>query len=117
MILKHSLISLIQTYLKDRDLIHAQIASNGLENYDLPASPAGEQLLFLGMFAGMFMFVLLISLVFWIIALYFTYKNWNKIPTWAKIIAVLGLLGVFAGGPVVSLIVVVWPYENYKQIN
>ena len=44
------------------------------------------------------------SIVFWIWGLVITYNYWNKIPIWAKVLAILGLLT--GGGGLFTVIIV-----------
>ena len=49
--------------------------------------------------------ILLISAIIWIIALYLTVMTWHKLPTWAQVLTLIGLLtGV--GGPIMTIVVV-----------
>ena len=59
-----------------------------------------------GVATGVIVVLVLISLAIWIWGLVVTLKYWKKLPSWAQIFAVLGLLPVLPLGPVVTLIVV-----------
>ena len=47
----------------------------------------------------------LILLILWIWGLLITIKFWKEIPTWAKVLAIIGLVVPFLG-PVLTIIVV-----------
>jgi len=57
-----------------------------------------------GVAAGVMVLVIILSIGFWIWALVVTVKYFDVLPPWAKILAVLGLVGF--GGPVLTLIAV-----------
>ena len=55
-----------------------------------------------GIFLTMFIFVLVI----WTYALILTVNNWDKLETWAQILAVIGLFTAYFGGPLMTIVVV-----------
>ena len=60
----------------------------------------------LGFTAGIFMVVLVLSVVIYIWAVIALIQNWNRLPDWAKIVGALGVIPAIPLGPVVTLIVV-----------
>ena len=54
----------------------------------------------------------LVNVILWIYGLFITIKYWYQLPTWAKILAVLGLL---FGGPIVTIIAVYIGKNQTKQ--
>ena len=50
--------------------------------------------------------ILLAVVVVWFVALYLLIKNWNRIPVWAKVIGIIGLIPQIPGGPILTIIVV-----------
>lgn len=57
-----------------------------------------------GISIGAMIAIIVVCLVIWIWALVITIMYWNNLPTWAKVIGILGL--VTGIGPVVTIIVV-----------
>jgi hypothetical protein len=45
-------------------------------------------------------------LAFWVWAIYALIKYWKQLPTWAKVIGILGLIPVLPIGPIITLVVV-----------
>jgi hypothetical protein len=59
----------------------------------------------LGMSIGMGILFFVIALIIWIWAIVVTVKYWKQLPTWSRVLSVIGLVtGV--GGPFMNLIVV-----------
>lgn len=59
--------------------------------------------------SGMLNFILLILVIVfavWFVALYLLIKNWSHIPTWAKVVGIIGLIPQVPGGPILTIIVV-----------
>ena len=100
---KYSLYNLVRAYNDNSSLIHAHFNNNSIEGYHY----SKKELKILGLYAEMFVFVLLISIAVWVWALIELVKNWSGMPDWAKFIGVIGLLGVVTGvGPVITLIAI-----------
>jgi hypothetical protein len=59
-----------------------------------------------GMSIGLFVAVVLLSLILWIVAIVLLVQNWTKLPNWAKILGVLGVIPVVPLGPLVTIIAV-----------
>lgn len=99
MIGKYSLPNLLCAYRDNKDLIHAYIRRDTIEGLD------DDSTQIVGMSIAMFLTIFLVSLVLWVWALYVTVRYWKELPTWAQILAILGLVG-FVFGPIMTLIVV-----------
>ena len=68
----------------------------------------------LGLSVGFFLIIFLVSLVLFIYALYLLVVNWNLLPTWAKVVGLIGLLFF----PLVTIIVVlVGKQEGPSQVK
>ena len=53
-------------------------------------------------------FMLIITLIIWVWALYLFIKNFDMLPAWAKVIGLLGLVSNdFVGGPLLTIFVVI----------
>ena len=59
-----------------------------------------------GMGIGLFVALVLLSLILWIVAIVLLVQNWTKLPNWAKILGVLGVIPVVPLGPLVTIIAV-----------
>lgn len=99
MIGKYSIPNLLCAYRDNKDLIKAYIKGETLEGMDDNSTKV------IGMSIATFLVIFLVSLVLWVWALYATVQYWKELPTWAQILAIIGLLG-FVLGPVMTLIVV-----------
>jgi hypothetical protein len=57
--------------------------------------------------SGTLIFVLLLSLIIWVYALYLLVKYWSELPPWAKVIGIIGLCNNgMVGGPFITLLAV-----------
>ena len=53
-------------------------------------------------------FMLIITLIIWVWALFLFIKNFDMLPAWAKVIGLLGLVSNdFVGGPILTIFVVI----------
>lgn len=63
-------------------------------------------------FLGLVMFMLLLAIVLWFVALYLLIKHWNQIPAWARVLGVIGLIPQVPLGPLITIIVVLAAKNN-----
>ncbi len=96
----HNIFKTLQFANAHKKEIQAYIQGKSYEGYDDPGTGGAEA----GVAIGVVLFVIILSLGFWIWALVVTLKYFNVLPPWAKILAILGLVGV--GGPILTLIAV-----------
>ena len=95
-----TLCHVINEYNDNKNLINAYLNNKSIEGYTDSDSKTIS-----GVSIGIFIFILLIVITLWIWGLVVTIKYWDFIPTWAKVLALIGLLtGI--GGPALTLIVV-----------
>jgi len=76
------------------------------ENYDNPQQQQQVSSNILGMTFGIFIFMLLATIVIWILAIFLMVKYWKVLPSWAKVLSLIGILPIFPFGPVLTIIVV-----------
>lgn len=58
-------------------------------------------------------FLLLLTLIIWVYALYILIKYWNNLPPWAKVIGIIGLTSNgMVGGPFITLLAVYFGNMN-----
>ena len=57
-------------------------------------------------FLGIVLFMLLLAIVLWFVALYLLVKHWNQLPVWAKVLGVIGLIPQVPLGPIITIVVV-----------
>lgn len=105
---KYSLFNMIKVFNENKNEIIESIKGSSLEGYDDDDHDSGK---YLGLTVGVFMVLLLISLVIWVLALYLTLTRWNHLENWAKIIALVGLFTGF-GGPLLTIVVVYLGQKN-----
>lgn len=98
--MSYSLASLLQEYSKNKEIIHAYMQNKTVEGYEDPNTTAS----YIGV--GVFIAILIVSLIIWIWALVVTIKYWDHLPVWARVVSVLGLIPIIPGGPIVTLVVV-----------
>jgi len=96
----HSLYNYLVEYKNNKDLIKAYLSNQHIENYT-----SGDNTI-LGFSIGIFLLLLLITFAIWIWAVVILVKYWNKLPDWAKVLGLIGVLPVLPGGPIMTLIVV-----------
>jgi predicted PurR-regulated permease PerM len=104
MIGKYSLINMLKEAHENKHMIQAYLQNKSMEGYEDVNISNNDKKLF-GFGVGAFLLLLVVGLVLWIWALVVTIKYWDQLPTWAKVLAILGLFTGF-GGPVLTLIVV-----------
>ena len=99
-------------YVKDLSLCSLldgfQRYTNGnIEHFKEEDQLSNEEKKLLGISTVTFIVLLLLNIFIWIWALKVLLQYKNEIPTWALIVAILGLVGfVIPGGPLVTLIIV-----------
>jgi hypothetical protein len=97
-ILDYSISNLYAEYKKNSVLVHAYCAGSTVENL--------KDSSIMGLTVGVFVVVLIVSLVFWIAGIYLLSHYWNSLPMWVKIIGVLGVIPGVPLGPVVTVVLV-----------
>jgi hypothetical protein len=98
MIGTYSLLNLMKEYKDNKPIIDAYISGSSIEGMH-------DDMRFLGLTVGVFVTMFIISLLVWIWAIVVTMKYWKQLPSWAQILAVIGLLSGI-GGPLMTLVVV-----------
>ena len=79
------------------------------ENGDIFSFPKEEV-------SGTLIFVLLLTLIIWVYALYVLIKYWERLPPWAKVIGIIGLCSNgMVGGPFITLLAVY--FGNMEETN
>ena len=96
---KYSLINLLKIYRENKQEIEAYIKGKPIEYYDTNSHG------WLGIGIGPYLLILFVSIVLWIIAIWFLVKNWDKIGMIAQILGI-AVLFLPPTGPLVSLLVV-----------
>lgn len=102
--MSYSLASLLNEYSKNKEMIHAYLQNKTVEGYK--DDDDDNNVAYVGVGIGLFVMLVVISLIVWIWAIVVTIKYWKVLPDWARVVAILGLIPVIPGGPIVSLIVV-----------
>ena len=106
-----TLVHFLNEYQQNREVIEAYLNGDTVEGFTDSVNVTSVSSLPIGTFIAIFAVLLAI----WIWALVVTIQFWNFIPTWAKVIALIGLFtGV--GGPVLTLIVV-YASKSNKRIK
>lgn len=115
-LLKFNLFDMIKIYSQNKEVCDSVMMKNsieGYEGYDEDGNPENKKEFeeklkkTYGLSVGGFMALLLLGLAIWIWALVAVIKFWGVLPTWAKVVGLLGLFHVIPGfGPVITLIVV-----------
>ena len=95
-----SLYNYIKEYENNKDLIKAYLNNQPIENYGDDSSTI------MGVSIGIFLFILLASIIIWIWALVVLIKYWKMLPDWAKVLGIIGVLPILPGGPIMTLIAV-----------
>ncbi len=103
---KYSIFNMMKEVREKQPLIEAYLKGQSIEGYDDGSgSDTKVNTDLLGMGIGMGLLFFAISFSIWIWAIVVTVKYWKQLPTWARVLAVIGLItGV--GGPIMTLIVV-----------
>ena len=99
----------LHEYNQNRDLIEAYLKGECIEGFqaetDGKDKKDNDDPEISGFAIGVFLTFFVILLAFWIWALVATVKFWDFLPTWARVLALVGLLtGI--GGPLLTLIAV-----------
>jgi len=97
-ILDYSIINLYAEYKKNSDLIHAYCGGSSVENF--------KDSKIMGLTVGIFVVVLVVSLVLWIAGIYLLFHYWKSLPMWVKIVGVLGVIPGIPLGPLVTVVLV-----------
>ena len=106
-----SLYTLLLAYENNKDLIKAYLSNKPIENYtdtnkvesDKAVAVVGN---ILGFTIGIFIFIFVISLITWIWAVVILVKYWSQLPSWAKVLGIIGVLPIIPGGQILTIIVV-----------
>ena len=102
----HSLYNYLVAYEENKPLIHAYLQNQHVEHLHDSDNTV------LGFGIGIFLIILLISIALWIWAIVALVKYWKVLPSWAQVLGVIGLLPIFPGGPILTLIVVYIGKQN-----
>jgi len=100
--MSYSLASLLQEYSERKEQIDAYLQNKTVEGYD--SNPPENNVFYVS--TGVFITIVIVSLIIWVWALVVTIKYWKYLPDWARVLAILGLIPVIPGGPIVTLVVV-----------
>jgi len=98
---KYSVFSLLKVYRDNKSVIETYLSGNTKEGLDDDDHQPFES--YGGLVA--FLIMLLITLPIFIWAIVWTFKYWDILPDWAKVIALLGLFGG-SGGPIMTLVAI-----------
>lgn len=99
---KFSVKNILTAWGENRPVIDAYLKNQSIEGVN---ENAGK---ILGVGIGIFIVVALLVVALWFWALYATIKFWSSLPTWAKVISVLGLFfgWTYGIGTIITLVVV-----------
>ena len=102
--LQYSLPNLIKAYNENKDLIIAYQSGKPIEGYtfNIDADGNTKDVKISGLAIGVFVTVLVISIIFWIWGLILMIVYWDKLAGWAKAI---GIIGLIIGFPLATIIV------------
>jgi len=102
MLSKFSVKTVLTAWRDNKPIIDAYLKNQSIEGAN---DNVGK---IMGFGVGIFVVIALVVVVLWFWALYATIKFWSVLPTWAKVIAVLGLFfgWTYGIGTVITLIVV-----------
>ena len=97
----------LKAYQQNKETITAYFKNQSLEGLTLKGDDGDlkDALAWTGATVTVFLIYGLISFVIWIWAIVVTIKYWNALPSWAKVLAIIGLFPI-PGGPILTLIVV-----------
>ena len=96
-----SVFPFVQEYLQHRPIVDAYLRGDRTETMN--------QTSLMGMTLEMFAMVFLVAVALYITSVVLLIVEWNKIPDWAKVVGILGLL---SGCAIVTLIVVLVTRKN-----
>ena len=114
----NSLYNYLLAYENNKDLIKAYMSNKSIENFSITIDNAGQvdqvdlnnitkhATTIMGFSVGFFIFMFLISLGIWIWAIVLLLKYREKLPSWALVLGVIGLVPTLPGGPILTLIAV-----------
>jgi hypothetical protein len=94
----YSFLNILNEYKKNHYIIEAYLNNKTVEMKD------DNDKLIMDMPIPIFLTVLVFSFGVWIFALYVLIKYWKKLPQWAQVFGILGLITGF--GPVLTILVV-----------
>ena len=106
-----SIYILFEKYKENKPLIDAYIKKQSVENFNgdggdgIDPDPSTDGAI-LGLSIGFFLLLIAVSIGIWIWAIVVLIKYWDRLPDWAKVLGVLGLIPAVPLGPVVTLICV-----------
>lgn len=106
MLAKFSVQNVLGAWRDNKPLIDAYLKNHSIEgNDDNTTKKVGT---IMGVGIGIFIIVALLVVVLWFWALYALIKFWALIPTWAKVIGVIGLFfgWTYGIGTIITLVVV-----------
>lgn len=111
MLHKYSVKTLVTEWNKNKPIIDAYLKNHSIEGADgsSTGSEVGEKAAkILGWGIGIFIIVAIVVVGIWFWALFITIKSWPRLPTWAKVVSVIGLFfgWSYGIGSVITLIVV-----------
>lgn len=89
MIGKYNLFNMMNVYNKNKDMIHAHLRGEQYEGLDDVDDDAGI-IAILGV--GLFLFIILCLIIFYVYAIVLLVRNWNNLKDWAKILGTAGLI-------------------------
>ena len=94
---RYSVFEMAKEFRKNKPLLTAYLQGKSIENF-------GDDAI-MGMAAGTFLIIFLLSIIVWIWALVVLIKYWNALPVISKVLGVIGLLFPVPG-PLLTLIAV-----------
>lgn len=97
--MKYSLYNFIVEYKNNKHIIDAYLKGESIENYN-------DSNTFFGLSITLFVVILAIMLFIWTWAIWALVKYWKILPSWAKVLGVIGVIPAMPGGPILTLIAV-----------
>jgi len=94
--MSYSLASLLKEYSENKEQIDSYLQNKTVEGYDTCGNTN----------PGVLVALLVVSMIIWVLSMVVTIIFWEHLPDWARVIAVLGLIPIIPGGPIVTLVVV-----------
>ena len=95
---KYSLSNMLKEYKKNHYIIESYISNKSIEMND------DNDKLIMDLPIPIFLTLLIFSIGIWFFALYILINNWKKLPSWAQVFGILGLVSGF--GPLLTILVV-----------
>lgn len=108
MFAKYSFLNTMKEFNNNKQLITAWMKNESVEGmtHSKKVDSHGKPIIMIaGMDIKMFIVLFIFHLALFVWAVVSLFQNWNLLPSWAQLVAVLALLGPL-GGPVISLLVV-----------